>query len=156
MVPPGQAVAIPVQFTPAPGPNQATLTIDTNDPNQPVIEIQLSGVGVDAAAAIEVRPTTVSFGVVFVGMTRRRSATIANTGCQPLIVTAISTTGIFTALPPALPLSIAPGALVSVPIEFQPEGEIRAEGVMSIASNAQPAPIHIKLVGTGREPHPRL
>ncbi len=156
VVPPGQSVAIPVQFTPARGSNQATLEISTNDPNQPVIEIQLSGVGIDAAAAIEVFPTSVSFGAVLVGMTRRRGATIVNTGCQPLIVTAISTTDIFTAFPPTLPLSIAPGALVSVPVEFQPESSARSEGVMSITSNAQPAPTQVKLVGTGREPHPRL
>jgi len=45
MLPPGASFTIPVQFHPQlpPGPRNATLTLQTNDPAQPIAVVQLSG-----------------------------------------------------------------------------------------------------------------
>jgi hypothetical protein len=47
VIQPGDAVFVPVFFTPdAPGPHSATLTIVSNDPDEPAVEVSLTGNGV--------------------------------------------------------------------------------------------------------------
>jgi NTE family protein len=148
----GQAIAVPVLFTPNPGQNLGVLTIASNDPNQPTFQVQLVGQGVEAPAAIKLLPTAVSFGLVLIGVTRKRSITIANTGCAPLMVMAISSDGAneFSVFPPALPASIGARSQMVVDVEFQPDGNSRFTGVVAIITNLDARPLLVPLTGQGR------
>jgi hypothetical protein len=151
-VPAGQTITIPVLFTPQVGHNLGTLTIESNDPNQQAVQIQLVGQGVDAPATIRLFPPTVSFGLLPLGATRIRGITIGNSGCAPFVVTAISSSGAyeFTVSPPALPASIAAGAQIVVAVEFQPDSNGRFTGSVAISTNIQANPFIVPLVGSGR------
>jgi hypothetical protein len=77
---PGQTRNIAVRFSPvSAGGKTASLTITSNDPDESVVNVALSGTGVAAAPDIAVSPA--SFNVTLnQGQTENRTLTISNTG----------------------------------------------------------------------------
>ena len=82
-VPPRQAVAVEVTFTPtATAVVPATLTISSDDPDEPSVQVALTGDGI-APPVIAVNPTTMS-EALFTGETSIQTLTIQNTGLADL------------------------------------------------------------------------
>ncbi|MFH1219249.1 MAG: choice-of-anchor D domain-containing protein [Candidatus Eisenbacteria bacterium] len=80
----GEITLIDLAFTPAHGgPRSGTLTISSNDPDEPEVYVALAGVGA-AAAGIEVSPDTVST-IARMGRPRSTHLGIENTGGADLI-----------------------------------------------------------------------
>lgn len=81
---PGGTRAVPVIFTPsAVGPGSATLTITSNDPDEPVYPVFLQGIGL-IAPEIAVTPDSLSDSL-FTGETSIHTLTIDNSGGSDLV-----------------------------------------------------------------------
>jgi hypothetical protein len=100
--------------------------------------------------AIEVSPSSVSFGSVAVGQSMTKTVTLTNTGTEALSVSGISVAGTgFTASGPRLPMSMAAGQSTSISAVFKPTGGAADTGTITITSNAAGSPSLVTLSGTG-------
>ncbi len=101
---------------------------------------------------INVTPNTIDFGTVNVSQSATRTVTIANTGGQPLIITAIGDpTGPFTITDkPSLPVTIPPGGSIQITVRFAPTAAIVFLNSLTISSNDPGQPVAIvTLIGLG-------
>jgi hypothetical protein len=100
--------------------------------------------------AIDVSPSSVSFGTLGVGQSATQTVTLTNSGTEMLTVSAISVTGTgFTASGPKLPVSLSAGQSASVSAVFKPTVDNQETGTITIASNALNSPALVALSGTG-------
>ena len=100
--------------------------------------------------AIEISPSTVSFGNVAMGQSATKTVTLTNTGTEALSVSGIAVAGTgFTASGPHLPISLASGQSTSISAVFKPTAGNADKGTITITSNAAGSPSLIALSGTG-------
>jgi hypothetical protein len=114
--------------------NAATLTVNTAQ-----------------APAIQVSPSSISFGNNVVGSTLSRALVISNTGTSALTISQATPTGSspFGVSGLSLPLSVNPGQQVTVTVTFLPTTTGPVSGSLSIVSNAPTSPTSVGLSGTG-------
>src|SRR5205823_6019461 len=102
------------------------------------------------APAIQVNPTSISFGNVVVGANLSQSLIISNTGNATLSITQINVTGAtFSASGFTLPLSVNAGQKTTITVAFLPTAVGAASGNVSIVSNAPTSPTSVALSGSG-------
>ncbi len=100
--------------------------------------------------AIEISPSSVSFGSVAVGQSTTKTVTLTNSGTEALSVSGISVAGTgFTASGPHLPISLAAGESTSISAVFKPTAGKADTGTIKITSNAAESPSLVALSGTG-------
>src|SRR5277367_312490 len=100
--------------------------------------------------AIEISPSSVSFGSVAMGQSATKTVTLTNTGTEALSVSGISVAGTgFTASGPHLPISLAAGQSTSISAVFKPTAGAADTGTITITSNAAGSPSLVALSGTG-------
>jgi hypothetical protein len=100
--------------------------------------------------AIEISPSSVSFGNVAMGQSATKTVTLTNTGTEALSVSGISVAGTgFTASGPHLPISLAAGQSTSISTVFKPTSGKADTGTITITSNAAGSPSLVTLSGTG-------
>ena len=100
--------------------------------------------------AIQVSPTSISFGNVVVGTNVTQALIISNTGTATLSISQITVTGAtFTTSGYTLPLSINAGQQTTVTVAFLPTTVSTVSGSISIVSNAQTTPTTVGLSGSG-------
>ena len=100
--------------------------------------------------AIEISPSSVSFGNVAMGQSTTKTVTLTNTGTEALSVSGISVAGTgFTASGPHLPISLAAGQSTSISAVFKPTAGNADTGTITITSNAAGSPSLVALSGTG-------
>src|SRR5580704_3539739 len=100
--------------------------------------------------AIEISPSSVSFGNVAMGQSATKTVTLTNTGTEALSVSGISVAGTgFTASGPHLPISLAAGQSTSISTVFKPTSGKADTGTITITSNAPGSPSLVALSGTG-------
>lgn len=152
---PGAALAIPVAFAPAaPGSRAATLDIASDDPNVPTFSVALTGSG--ATATPEVTPS-LDFGNQNVNKASPpKDITVKNNGLAAMIIHAAAVEGTDAAmfqmaLPSALPISIDPGAAVSVPVTFKPTKTGAKSANASFTIGGVAAPVAVPLTGKGTQ-----
>ncbi|GEM_PF-1914672 len=114
---PGGSVRLPVRFAPGrPGPQAATLTLQTDDPWRGQRSLRLTATAVtpdlDVAEGL-------AFETTPVGKASGAEARVFNRGLRPLTVFGASAEGPFR-VEVSLPFSVAPGASASVPVTFHP------------------------------------
>ena len=147
VVEPGASVVLPVAFHPAvPGELSDTLMLTSNDPDEPQLEVALTGTGV--GPAIEVTPSTTDFGTLYVGCDASQAVTIANVGNADLVVDSFEFDTASTELAfldrsdihGALPWSLAPGASYEVLVSYAPLDEYSDQSYLFVNSSdsAQP------------------
>jgi PKD repeat protein len=146
----GAEASLRMFFTPLlPIAYNGTLTISSNDPNQPEKIILLSGLGETGQSSIAIDPLFHSFGTVPVGSSRSFSFTVANQGNSELLITQISSDHPEFGLP-SLPISVSPGATTGLEINFSPVSEQTINATLTLSSND---PLHptttLSLEGTG-------
>ena len=91
---PGASHQVDVRFTPtASGPRAATLQLTTDDADEPLIDVALSGVGSLLVRDIAVTPETHGYGSHEVGTSATHTFVIMNTGTANLIVGGATLTG---------------------------------------------------------------
>src|SRR5580704_7042600 len=100
--------------------------------------------------AIEISPSSVSFGNVAMGQSATKTVTLTNSGTEVLSVSGISVAGTgFTASGPHLPISLAAGQSTSISAVFKPTAGNADTGTITITSNATGSPSLVALSGTG-------
>lgn len=158
----GGSTTVTLRFTAGEiGPATGSLTITSNDPDEPSMLVPLSGTSTEPppppAPRIEVRPLSLSFGEVTLGTTADRTVEVRNTGTANLQVSGLSTNNAaYSVVSPAMPATVAPGNAITVTVRFAPTAEQPESGDLTITSDDADAPtVAVALSGTGvTEPVP--
>ena len=154
-------VDVPVVYTPGEeGGDSGTLDITSDDPDEPVVSVALSGSGVAPVLEcdIDVNPLALDFGSVEVGNTATASTSVGNTGTADCTVNSLALLGSpdFTlgAGAPSVPFIVAAGGpAVAVPVDYGPSDVGDDSGLLSIGSDDVDEPtVEVSLAGTGVAP----
>lgn len=158
---PGAApVTLTVRFSPlAAGSHPGTLGITSNDADEGVVQVALSGTGVAPPAPdIVLSATTLDFGHVATGSTADLTVNVSNVGSSNLTVSALATThAAYTIVgAPALPFVVAPGgASVPVTVRFGPTATGTLAGTLDVTSDdPDEGLLAVTLTGVGDAPAP--
>jgi len=154
---PGVARLITVRFAPTvAGPQQAVLRIESDDPDENLLDIPLSGIG-QGIPDILVTPTTLAFGNVLVSAGSLRDFIVRNRGTGDLTVTALAMTGTdaaeFEVVGTSAPFTLAPQDADTITVRFTP-ASLGAKSALLAIQNTDPngSPVNVTLQGTGVGP----
>ncbi|MDH3644789.1 MAG: choice-of-anchor D domain-containing protein, partial [Gammaproteobacteria bacterium] len=149
----GSSVPVGVDYTPSGGgADSGTLTVQSNDADEPSVVVTLSGEAVPPD--ITTTPSSLDFGALAVGSTATLTTTVGNIGGTDLTVTAIGVSGspdfALGAGAPAVPFTVAPGGSVDIPVAYSPAVVGSHAGSLDIASNDPDEPtVAVGLQGSG-------
>ncbi len=152
---PGNNATLTVTFAPTAVQNYTgTVTINSNDPDEGVVTVPLSGNGVEQEHPdIDVTPMELDFGTVIIGNTSDLDLIIANVGDLDLTVTSATVVGAGFTAPAFNNVVISPGDDATLTITFTPTEELDYNGSVTINSDDPDEPVvTVTLIGTGREP----
>ena len=152
---PGEQEVVPVYFFPGEEIEYTgTLFIESNDPEQQLVSLPLSGTGVAEAAIISLVPDTIDFDEVFLHNTFKQSLLISNVGNLDLVMDAPELSGdeafTFDDGTVSWPHTLEPGEEISIIISFSPTETGFFEAVLLFESNAGNDPameLYMKGVG---------
>jgi hypothetical protein len=160
-VAPGGSQAVTVTYTPVDtGADSGSLSVSSDDPDQPNVGVSVSGTGVTTALpAIGLAPSSLDLGTVVVGQTSSQTSMIENTGAATLNVTGIarcstpSTSAEFTwSEPAATPIAIAPGQTTPLTVSYAPLDAGTDTGCLALTSDDPNTPsVELALSGTGQQ-----
>ncbi len=131
----------------------ASLNITSNDPDEDVVTIRLTGIA-EAAAPPNIVPSTyqIRFGRVLLGNSLNRSLYISNDGDEILVVRQVETNNQVFITNFQEELRIPSGERVELVVTFTPQEVQIYEGILSITSNdPDNEVVRINLVGEGVE-----
>ena len=145
----GQSAQAVVTFAPtAAGSVSGNISITSNDPANPTVNVPLTGTGVQAG--LNITPSSASFGNVVVGSPSTQTIQLTNNGTATLTITRINPTGSgFSIGTLSLPISLNPNQSTTSNVQFAPTSAGTDSGSVSIVSNAPNSPATIPLSGTG-------
>ncbi|WP_158501504.1 choice-of-anchor D domain-containing protein [Vitiosangium sp. GDMCC 1.1324] len=141
--------ALSVTFNPTDlGSVTGTLTLTTNDPVEPTVNVSLSGTGVRPTLGLST--TSVGFGVQPVGTTSpSQKVTLTNTGNGTLRITSIVVGRPFT-VTPNLPFDLLPGTSQDLSVTFSPTALGSVSATLTFNTNDPTKPnVTINLSGNG-------
>ncbi len=155
---PGGTRAIEVSFDPSSvGAKAITLTIQSDDADEPTVDVTLTGTGVDQE--ITVTPTGLSFGSqdVDAGPTVSQTVTITNDGTTDLHISAVSPTGDTdefnlddSGIAGNGAITLTPGSTRAIEVSFDPSSVGTKVMTLTIHSNDSDEPtVEVILSGTG-------
>ena len=155
---PGQALTVPVKFGPkTSGKATGQFVIASNAATTPSVTVSLTGDGAAPTPppaaetpALTLSSTSVNFGSVAVGSQGSKSVTLTSSGTAAVVLQSIDVSGTgFSAGQLHLPLTLAPGQQVSLPLTFAPSSGGAQQGKVTLTDNASGSPDTIALAGTG-------
>jgi hypothetical protein len=156
---PGQALTLPVKFGPkASGGETGQLVIASNAAATPSVTVNLIGNGAAPAPpppttetpALTLSSTAVDFGSVAVGSHGSNSVTLTSSGTAAVVLQSVAVSGTgFSAGQLHLPLTLAPGQQIALPLSFTPASAGAQQGQVTLTDNATGSPNTISLSGTG-------
>lgn len=150
---PGAWFAVQVTYAPtAAGEHSGTLTVFSNDPVRPSVDVPLTTPSM--APDIDAQPNPLAFGAVTVNQTVTNPIVISNVGAADLHVSgAVLDNGSSPALTvdaSALPATITPGASVNLPVTYHPTSATAAAGSVTISSDdPDEATVTVPISGSG-------
>ncbi|HCH66057.1 MAG TPA: hypothetical protein DFR83_24860 [Deltaproteobacteria bacterium] len=128
-LPPGSTTTLTVTFQPDAGASFTDrLLVQSNDPANPTQFAMIAGVGL--LATIDLSPSELDFGTVYLGCTETAGVAVSNPGNGDLTVSAIdlnSASGEFsvdTAELGDLPWTVSPGTSLQLPVRYTPTAEL--------------------------------
>ncbi len=150
---PGYVLFVDVSFHPVEiGATTGVLTILSNDPVEPTYEITLTGTA-QAAPNVVVEPTSLDFGMLFVGDAAQLTFTISNTSqLVALNLTGITsdTADYVVTVDTELPVTIATISPVEVTVEFTPSTIGTITGIVTVSTDDPETPnVEVSLFGIG-------
>jgi hypothetical protein len=158
-IPAGGSCTITGTFNPTLpfGKKTATVSILSNDPKKPTVNVKISGNA--PPAKISVSPTSVNFGNVNLGSTSGKTITVKNTGTSDLVISNINITGSnaseFSQTNDCT--TIPAGGSCTITGTFTPTSIGIKSATMSISSNDPKKPtVDVKLSGKAEAAGPTL
>jgi len=151
----GQSANINVTFRPQSAiPVQGSVTISTDDPAYPQLQITLTGQGIPLQQAlIQVSPASLDFGYVAQGGFLDQTLIIQNKGTQELTVTNVTSNNA-RFIPLETAFTIGVGGTHLLPVRFSPNANGAFSGTLTVVSNAANNPnLQINLSGNGYISH---
>ena len=155
---PGQTLMLPVMFGPRnSGVQTGQLLIASDAAAAPSVTVNLTGNGAaqtppppaPSTPALTLSTTAVNFGSVTVGAQGASSVTLTSSGTAAVILQSLTVSGnTFSAGKVPLPLTLAPGQQVVLPLTFTPSAAGSQQGQIALADNATGSPNTIR----GRRP----
>ena len=134
---PGDATTFLVAFEPGlPGGATGEVEVSTNDPDDPVVVVTLSGEG--QAPDIVVDPVAHDFGTLEYGVVASLDVTVRNDGLSDLSVTDILYSTVSTELTmraTGAPFTLSPGQLTVVTVDYAPTDANPDEGFVTVYSD---------------------
>jgi len=149
---PGENLQCFADFNPqAEGLQTGVITIDSNDPDSPYLEMSLSGTGTSLNVPdIEVSDVSLNFGSVTVGEDASKTLTVLNVGTADLAVDVTITPGDFSMVCDINPATIISGDSISCDVTFTPGDASYKTGVITITSDDPDESVYyVSLSGTG-------
>jgi hypothetical protein len=153
---PGEARDLEITFRPpAAGPVSASFRLESNDPDEPSLDVPLSGNGVAIPLPdISLEPTSHDYGDVLEGSTAGRTFVVRNVGTAMLDVTTTSLVGgdasAFAIGSGGAPFALTPGETRDVEITFRPLAVGSMNASLRVASNDPDEPsLDVPLSGNG-------
>jgi hypothetical protein len=151
---PGATHTVDIAFTPdSLGSKSATLELTSNDPDEGVVAVTLSGTGT-TPTDIDVAPLSHDYGGVLVGTNMVRTFTITNVGGADLQVTNTSLVGgdtsQFAITSGGAPFTLASGATRNLDVRFAPTSGGPKSTMLQLTSNdPDESVVDVPLNGTG-------
>ncbi len=154
---PGQSLTLPVTFVPTKaGAEAGKLVIGSDAVGSSYVAVSLVGNGTSStpappdAPALTLSSTTVDFGSVAVGSQGSTSLTLTSSGTAAVVIQSLAVSGdAFATGKLKLPLTLAPGQQIAVPLTFAPLAGGAQQGEITLTDNATGSPSTISLTGTG-------
>jgi HYDIN/CFA65/VesB-like, Ig-like domain len=147
---PAQQVDYTLTFEPnVAGSATAAIQIVSNASSSPAA-VSLAGVAEKAFAALQVTPSSISFGSQKLQATATQNVTLKNTGDINITISGVTATGAgfgFSSLAPGS--TISPNQSLTFQVWFRPQASGSASGNISILSSNLSAPASIDVSGTG-------
>lgn len=152
---PGQVVEFQIRYRPIDGGvDTGEADVQSNDPDESVVRIQLRGGGI-APKLCAVPSPTLDFGSVVIGTTRRKSVKLSSCGTSPLTLSAASlvpgkSPHFTVAAAPTLPITLPVGGFVDVVIAYAPRAAAVDAGQLKADSSDPASPVtYVNLRGAG-------
>lgn len=120
VLPPGAALSALVSFEAHSTEAVGTIEIETDDPDSPLLTVPVSALA--DLAWLEIAPNPLELGVVIPGQVVDDAVSLSNRGNVELVVDTLVLLAdhVELAAPPALPLTIGPGATLDLPVRYAP------------------------------------
>jgi hypothetical protein len=139
---PGDGVSVFVSYLPEAADDQSWLTVYSNDPIAPALDVSLSGRGL--FPALEARNAPLDLGFIPVGCTARSILHLYNPGGAAVELTEIlATDDRMEVSEPDLPMHLAPGETFDLPVAFTPSDEGATAGDLWFQSSAPSGPLQV-------------
>ena len=142
LVQPGGEATFEVSFDPnTAGDVSNTLYVHSDDPDEPVVEVALTGTGI--APVIDISPDMYNFGTLYIGCDAEQTFEVSNVGTADLIVSALDFTTasedlVFDANEATngpLPWTLPPGQVKQVTVANIPYDELQDVAYLMVDSN---------------------
>ncbi len=155
IVEPGEEEIVPVFFQPLEEQEYtASISIESNDPDYPLLEVPVTGHGLTEAAVIVFSPDTMEFGEVLMGETSEKTLTVINQGNLPLTLEEVEyeQDSPFT-VSGEFPITLEPEQEQQYTVTFAPASGDYVEQTVVFMSNADNDPeAELLLRGQGLDP----
>ncbi len=151
----GQSALAGLYFQPTvTGAASGTLSITSNDPATPTMNVSLSGTGSTSSfGQLQANPTSVSFGSVSTGSNATKPIILSNTGTTAVQISSIAASGAgFTVNGITVPFTLNAAATATLNAVFTPTAGGSASGGVTVTSNATNSALTVPLTGTGAQP----
>lgn len=151
---PGNSVNLPLTYAPtAAGALNTQVSVNSNDPIHPSIELSLTGQAVYSGPHLTISNPSLDWNNRRAGAYSRLFLPVLNNGDQTLTISGITFSDPHYFIDEAVtfPYSISTMETVNLPVWFHPEEGINYDGTLSIASNDPATPFTVQLFGDGEE-----
>jgi len=153
VIPVGQGEDVQLTLTATtPGQLAGNLLLASNDPDHPLLSIPINALAILGNPAIQVSPSSLSFGSVVIGSTSNKILTVRNTGNLPLVLNSISSSQ------PAYSVSqssatLAPLQSLDLTVTYTPTNPMVQNAILLIQNNSPANPsLQVSLSGQGQHP----
>ena len=142
LITPGGSAQFAVTFAPDTANNNVgAVLIDSDDPDRPIAEVPLNGIGI--APIIEITPSAYDFGTLYVGCESEQMLSISNVGTAELLVSTFNfatassdlTFNTLESSHGSLPWSIQPNESINVSVKYYPYDEVLDQAFLTVSSN---------------------
>ena len=147
---PAQSVDYTLSFAPTTAGNASASVQITSNASNTLASVSLAGIAQQASAAVQVSPSSLSFGSLTLQSTATQNVTLKNTGGISITISGITVTGSgfgYSSLSPGY--SLPPNQSVTFQISFRPQASGPASGNVSILSSNLATPASISVSGAG-------